>query len=135
MAGRTSYTNEDGESTGFISQSDRWYGTALGIGGGVLTILMGSFLAYIAERLLTIGPGGAEVRRLIPFQYLSFLPGLWLVLPAGVAGYRIGFDRMLHFYSLFWGTADPPRRMLSTKLWAALLLTCVVLRWILHTVF
>jgi hypothetical protein len=80
----------------------------------------------IASTLLTLGPTGGEVQRHVLVHSWHFSHGIWLVVPATVVGYMIGYEKTLECLSNFWGTADKRNLRLTFALWAALIIICKV---------
>ncbi len=130
MGERVSFNDNEGESTGDQPPAARWSGAALGVGGTLLTLLIGGFFTTMIPTLLGIGPHGPVMTKYLNeylhLNLLRFACGIWLTIPAAFAGYRMGFDRTLEWFSHFWCTADRPQRKLSLALWAGLGAVCAV---------
>lgn len=124
MSERISHSNADGVFVSSISRTDRLHGAALGCGGSLITLALGGAVMWMVRLLLTVGPGGGEVEHRVLIHLWQFFHGIWLVVPAAIAGTIIGYDRLLTFFSHIWFTADPRRKWLSLGLWIALALVC-----------
>ena len=93
MSERISRSEPDGSLSQGPDRSSRLHGAALGCVGTLLTLMLGGGVLMLVTAALTIGPGGSEVERHLLAHIWQFSFGIWLIVPATLAGTIIGYDK------------------------------------------
>ena len=123
MSERISYADEDGKLGAMhVPVMDRALGATLAFFGVLITLALAPIILL------------ASIPRLAAFQHPFFVSKLWgfffvgalWIIPAAIAGWVVGFPKVLSVFSHIWFTADPPNGQLSLRLWCGIIFICAL---------